>query len=136
LVIVPKSERRRIAIMQTQVAAGGPRYLFLSPAGMAVALAALAFLRGLFAWPFIVLIHHRMGAMGSGMPGQVPGQMPGQMPGHMYGGHMYDHLLWQTPWALPALWLASIVAAAIAGAIFAVIYNAVAARVGRIQPTV
>ena len=113
--------------MQTKEAIVGPRYLLLSPAGMAVALAALAFLRGLFAWPFILLKHHRFGAMDGGMPGQIPGQVPGQMPGGM-PGHMYPHLMWQTPWALPALWLASIVAAAIAGAIFAFIYNAVAAR--------
>lgn len=103
--------------MQTQFAAAGSRYLFLSPTGMAVALAALAFLRGLFAWPFILMKHHRWDAMQGGIPGQMPG-----------------HLLWQTPWALPALWLASIAAAAIAGAIFAFIYNAVAARAGRSQP--
>lgn len=115
--------------MQTQVAAVGSRYLFLSPAGMAVALAALAFLRGLFAWPFILLKHHRWDAMQGGFPGQMPGQVPGQVPDQMYG-----HLLWQMPWALPALWLASIVAAAIAGAIFAFVYNYVAVRAGRSQP--
>jgi hypothetical protein len=111
--------------MQTQAAVLGPRYLFLSPAGMAVALAALAFLRGLFAWPFLILKHHHMGAMQGGMPGQEPGQMP---------THMYGHFLWAMPWALPALWLASIVAGAIAGAIFAFIYNAVTARAARSQP--
>jgi hypothetical protein len=119
--------------MQTQTAAVGPRYLFLSPAGMAVALAALAFLHGLFAWPFLLLKHHHMRMMQGGVPGQGPGQMPGQMPGQ-FPGAMGGHLLWHMWWALPALWLASIVAAAIAGAIFAVIYNAVAARVSRNQP--
>jgi hypothetical protein len=119
--------------MQTQPAAVGPRYLFLSPTGMAVALAALAFLRGLFAWPFLLLAHHRMRMMQGGVPGQGPGQMPGQMPGQFHGA-MGAPMLWHAPWALPALWLASIVAAAIAGAIFAVIYNTVVARVSRNQP--
>jgi hypothetical protein len=125
--------------MQTQPAALGARYLFLSPTGMAVALAALAFLRGLFAWPFLLLIHRRMGMgmMRGGVPGQVPGQMPGQIPGQMpgqYHGAMGAHMWLHVWWALPALWLASIVAAAIAGAIFAVIYNFVAARANRNQP--
>jgi hypothetical protein len=129
--------------MQTQVTAAAPRYLLLSPAGMAVALAALAFLQGLFAWPFLLLKHRGMGMARGGMQGQLPGQGPGQLPGqnpgqtpgqwhdHMYGGHMYGHGLMLMPWALPALWLASIVAAAIAGAIFAFVYNAVTARLDR-----
>jgi hypothetical protein len=121
--------------MQTQPAAVGARYLFLSPTGMAVALAALAFLHGLFAWPFLLLKHHHMGMMRGGMSGQLPGQVPGQMPGQVPGqfpGAMGGHLWLHVWWALPALWLASIVAAAIAGAIFAVIYNFVAARANRV----
>lgn len=88
------------------------RLLWLSPAGLAAAFAALAFIRGLFAWLFVALVHPRFHPMGP-------------MPMHMYHHGTGAHLV---------LWLGSVVVAAIAGAVLAWVYNAVAARTNRPGP--
>lgn len=46
--------------MQTSQEIMPSRFLLLSPAGMAVAFAVLAFLRGLFAWPLLILLKAHM----------------------------------------------------------------------------
>jgi len=125
-------------------------FLALSPAGMAAALATLAFLRGILAIPILFAAHLHMAGMGGRMRGRMPGgaypggslpggQLPGgSTPGGGMGPHQWGHTgmshmgamghigLW-----LPLLWLATIVLAAIGGALFAVVYNAVAAYVSR-----
>ncbi len=130
-------------------------FLPLSPAGMAAALATLAFLKGILAIPILFAVHLHMAGMGGrmrgGMPGgaypggnlpggQMPGQTPGgTMPGGGVGPHQWGHMgamshmsamshlgLW-----LPLLWLASIVLAGIGGALLAVVYNAAATYVSR-----
>jgi hypothetical protein len=65
------------------------RFLLLSPAGMAVAFAVLAFLRGLFAWPLLLLLKAHMASQNwvyrvripdAGKPGG-PGQEQGPIQG-------------------------------------------------------
>ncbi|HZV78652.1 MAG TPA: hypothetical protein VFF60_03455 [Candidatus Binatus sp.] len=46
--------------MQSTQAIVPSRFLMLSPAGMAIAFAVLAFLRGLFAWPLLALFKAHM----------------------------------------------------------------------------
>ena len=65
--------------MQNPQPSVSARFLVLSPAGMAVALAALAFLRGLFGFAF-GFVHHRMAPMGG--PGMGPGMGGAMQPHH------------------------------------------------------
>jgi hypothetical protein len=105
--------------MQNPQPSASARFLVLSPAGMAVALAALAFLRGLFGFAF-GFVHHRtapMGGPGLGSPGM--------------GGAMQPHHFAHSVFAFPLHWLAGIINAGLAGAHFAMIYNAVAQRAQR-----
>jgi len=121
--------------MQTQQALTGPRYLVLSPLAAAVALALLAFLKGLFAWPLLVIAVAHMKAGWRSMPGgepSGPGGEPGPEGGY-YPHHMFGHVIWDMPWLFPAIWLASIAGAAIAGAIFAVTYNWIVGKISRSQ---
>jgi hypothetical protein len=104
--------------MQNPQPSASARFLVLSPAGMAVALAALAFLRGLFGFAF-GFVHHRLAPLGG--PGMGPGM----------GGGMQPHHFAHSIFAFPLHWLAGIIIAGLAGALFAVIYNAVAARAQR-----
>jgi hypothetical protein len=104
--------------MQNPQPSASARFLVLSPAGMAVALAALAFLRGLFGFAF-GFVHHRFASMGGA--GMGPGM----------GGALQPHHFAHSIFAFPLHWLAGIVIAGLAGALFAVIYNAVAARAQR-----
>jgi hypothetical protein len=104
--------------MQNPQPSASARFLVLSPAGMAVALAALAFLRGLFGFAF-GFVHHRIARMGG--PGMGPGM----------GGAMQPHHFAHSVFAFPLHWLAGIIIAGLAGALFAVIYNAVAQRAQR-----
>ena len=102
--------------MQSNEAIVPNRYLLLSPAGMATAFAVLAFLKGLFAWPLLALVHaHMVGWMGGversetgpiqinpgggGLPAQPGGPPSGPMPApgadmwKMHGGpHDYGYM--------------------------------------------